>query len=62
MVLQMLLQALQCSFDSVNTELTLSLWQSFYNVKHLQAQRLGVGLKESTLRDGYGWLLSERID
>jgi hypothetical protein len=62
MVLQMFLRALQCSFDSVNADLTPSLWRSLYTVKHLQAQRLGIGLQESVLQCGYGWLFADRID
>lgn len=62
MILQMLLRGLQCSFDSVNPDLNPSLWQRLYTVKHLQAQRVGVGLKESMVQDGYGWLLEDRVD
>jgi hypothetical protein len=61
MVLQMLLRALQCSFDSMDPQQTPSLWQTSYEVKRLQTQRLGMGMSQTLRGAGYAWLLG-RID
>ena len=61
-VLQMLLRALQCSFDSVDPKQAPSLWQASYEVKRLRAQRLGMGMSQTLQQAGYAWLLARRID
>jgi hypothetical protein len=57
MVLRMLLQALQCSFDSVDPQRTPSLWRASYEVKRLRTQRLGMGMSQTLRGAGYAWLL-----
>ncbi len=55
-MMQMLLQALQCSFGNVDPQQTRSLWQTSYEVKRLQVQRLGMGMSQSLSQFGYAWL------
>jgi hypothetical protein len=61
-VLQMLLQALRSSFDSVDPRRARGLWQTAYEVRRLEAPRLGMGLSETLAQAGYGWLAPGRID
>ena len=60
MVLRMLIQGLQSSYDSIDPTRTPGLWQTSYEAGPAKARQLrrGMGLKQSMERYGYGWLVS----